>query len=299
MLVIGVAAPLLGPALSPAPAQDAFSAPRRSPRDRSSPPRTSDTAASTPGSSRSSSRSSTPTGWIAFPSPRSSSASDGPIVGGARPPLLVPSERREFVRHRMKGMPLLPSMSSSRWSSLGIGVCVCEFPSLLRPPRDSPLSSRSSLRGRRGGDPDPEAPRDGRPGRALRRESGSTQVYRMAPASRPVLPVAAGLPRRARQSAIARLTTSRSSEGPTWYGDYGLYGMQYGAPQVFAGDSGRARASPRTTAGRPVPHLGEQPQRVRLLSSSTRSERTGRRCGRSRHISSLEAARLPERDPSS
>jgi hypothetical protein len=52
---------------------------------------------------------------------------------------------------------------------------------------------------------------------------------------------------------ITRLTATSLVEGPTWYDDYGLYGMQYGAPQVF----------------RAIRHELAKPETKRVLLSST------------------------------
>ena len=140
-----------------------------------------------------------------------------------------PNEK-EFIRHRMKDMPYFP-YAFAPLVALGIGVCVARFrgSSAHRAVLFSPL------------------------GVPFAGAAAEIQILRLLAMVVPVaLFVAVGLDQllawvrrwippapaalacaAAFTAAATRLTAVTLAEGPTWYRDYGLYGMQYGAPQVF------------------------------------------------------------------
>lgn len=154
----------------------------------------------------------------------------------------LPNEQ-EFIRHRMKGMPYFP-YTFAPLTLLGIGACVYRF-------RRSPahrLILISPL-----GVPFAGAAAEIQILRlvamvvpvALFVAVAVDQLYTWARRWAPYAPVALGT------AALftlgtARLTHVTLTEGPTWYRNYGLYGMQYGSTQVFEAIREELAKSPET-----------------------------------------------------
>ncbi|MFN2386689.1 MAG: ArnT family glycosyltransferase [Thermoanaerobaculia bacterium] len=145
----------------------------------------------------------------------------------------LPNER-ELMRHRMKDMPYVPLVFAPL-TALGIAVCVARFRrspahrAILFSPLGVPFAAAAAniqilrllamvvpvaLFVAIGGDALFEWVR-----RRVRRQLSFAPV---------ALACAAAL-----STGAARLTAVALNEGPTWYRLYGLYGMQYGAPQLF------------------------------------------------------------------
>ena len=188
----------------------------------------------------------------------------------------LPNER-EFIRHRMKGMPYFPYVFIPL-VAVGIAVCVYRFPrssahrAILLSPLGVPFAGAAAeiqiLRLLAMAVPV-----------ALFAAIGMDQVYRWIRRRVPYVPAAAACAL-ALTGGAARLTHVALTEGPTWYRDYGLYGMQYGAPQVFAAIREELARSPRrrvalshTWANNPNEFLAffltpPERERVRLIDVS-------------------------------
>ena len=140
-----------------------------------------------------------------------------------------PNEK-EYVRHRMKGMPYFP-YAFVPLIVLGIGVCLARFGKssahrmILFSPLGVPFAGAAAeiqiLRLMAMIVPV-----------ALFAAVGIEQLYQWTRRWVPYVPAAVGCAAILTAGA-ARLTYVTLADGPTWYPDYGLYGMQYGAPQVF------------------------------------------------------------------
>ncbi len=179
----------------------------------------------------------------------------------------------EMVRHRMKGMPYIP-VAYLPFLALGLGTCLWKFRgssahrAILFSPLGVPFAGAAA-------------------GLQILRllaivvpvaffvAIGMDRLYRWARRLLSYVPVAiacAGI----FTIAAARLTQTALAQGPTWYSDYGLYGMQYGAPQVFRAIREELAESPKdrillshTWANNPNEFLpfflsAEQRQRVSL-----------------------------------
>lgn len=140
----------------------------------------------------------------------------------------LPHER-ELPRHTMKDRAFFPFFILP-FVAVGIGVCLWKFGSsahraVLLSPLGVPFSAAAAQI------------------QILRLLAmivpvtllaliGFDQIARWARRILPS-PLAAVLLAGALTVQTARLTETALVDGPTWYSDYGLYGMQYGAPQVF------------------------------------------------------------------
>jgi hypothetical protein len=155
----------------------------------------------------------------------------GTYLAGFDPGYWFRPNEKEYVRHRMKGMPYFP-YAFAPLLVLGVGVCLFHFrrSSAHRMILFSPL-----------GVPFAGAAAEIQILRlmaivvpvALFVAVGVEQLYRWMRRWVPYAPAAIGCAA-VFTAGAARLTQVTLAEGPTWYPDYGLYGMQYGAPQVFA-----------------------------------------------------------------
>ncbi|MGH9366351.1 MAG: hypothetical protein ACRD3M_01595, partial [Thermoanaerobaculia bacterium] len=149
----------------------------------------------------------------------------------------------ELVRHRMDEMAYAP-LALAPMVAIGIAGCALRFRSspahrlfLLSPfavPFAAAMHHRQALRVLPMVIP-----------LVLLAAAGAEEIARLlrSPRSRRVLaPILAAV-----LAAFAvRLTMVSLSDGPLWFRDYGLYGMQYGAKQVFDGIRQSLAASPTT-----------------------------------------------------
>lgn len=153
-----------------------------------------------------------------------------------------PNEK-ELARHRMKGMGFFP-LSYLPLVALGLGVCAWNFPrssahrALLFSPLGVPFSAAAANL------------------QILRLMAmvvpvtllvvvAIDQLYRWVRRFLPYPPAAIAL---AGGFTVATgvLTARALADGPTWFPEYGLYGLQYGAPQVFGAIREELRRSPDT-----------------------------------------------------
>jgi hypothetical protein len=151
-------------------------------------------------------------------------------LSGFDPRYWFQPNQEEYVRHRMKGMPYFP-YAFVPLLVIGVGVCLYRF-------RDSPAHRMILISPL--GVPFAGAAAEIQILRlmamvvpvALFVALGVGQIYRWARRWLPYAPAAIACAAAFTAGAV-QLTRVTLAEGPTWYPDYGLYGMQYGAPQVF------------------------------------------------------------------
>jgi hypothetical protein len=150
---------------------------------------------------------------------------------------------REMERHRMDSMAFLPPFFLP-FILVGAGVCIVRFRSplhraVLFTPLGVPFSGAAAnlqilrLLGM-------IVPA------VLFAAIGIDQVLKLLARVRvPLLPAAALLGAALAAGNVV-LTRDALVQGPTWFRDYGLYGMQWGAPQVFHAVSEELARSPRS-----------------------------------------------------
>jgi hypothetical protein len=137
----------------------------------------------------------------------------------------------KFVRHQMRGMSYIP-LAYVPFLVLGAGVCVRNFRrssahrAVLFSPLATPFAGAAA-------EIDPLRVIAMVVPAALLTVIGIDQIHRWIRRLVPY-PAAAVACAAAFALGAANLTVKALVAGPTWYTDYGLYGMQYGAREVFS-----------------------------------------------------------------